>query len=262
MATAPASEPTTILSLVDMGVSPSTAQSRRGFVNATTDEDVRYASLSGLMCGGVTSEPPFGRTIHPEVRADARLERRRACVVESGHEHHSAQGASCCDLVVVVAMSATGSLSTAVGRRLQQLRLRAGIPLSRLAKHAGLSAHELRRIEEGVVQASLGTLSDLAGELGASITELVRAARQPLGMPQPHALREARTRLVPRRDHQPMGPEEIARAIVELPDGIDKIEVVVAAAVRYAVEVAGGNKSQASRTLGMQRKALERRLRQ
>jgi len=186
----------------------------------------------------------------------------RAYVVESGHEHHSVPRACPCDLVRVLAMSANGSLSAAVGHRLQQLRLRAGIPLARLAKRVGLSAPELQRIEDGVVQASLGTLSDLAAQLGASITELVRDAKQPAERGQPQGVRETGSRPARPRDARRMGPEEIARAIVELPDGIDKVEVVEAAAVRYAVEVAGGNKSQAARILGMQRQALGRRLRQ
>lgn len=159
-------------------------------------------------------------------------------------------------------MSANGSLSAAVGHRLQQLRLRAGIPLARLAKRARLSAPELQRIEDGVVQASLGTLSDLAAQLGASITELVRDAKQPAERGQPQGVRQTASRPVHPREPRRMGPEEIARAIVELPDGIDKVEVVEAAAVRYAVQVAGGNKSQAARILGMQRQALGRRLRQ
>ena len=38
-------------------------------------------------------------------------------------------------------------------------------------------------------------------------------------------------------------------------DGADKLELVDAAAVRYALEVAGGNKSAAARLLGIDRRA-------
>jgi len=161
----------------------------------------------------------------------------------------------------MLAMTGARSLSAAVGRRLQHLRLSAGIPVARLAKNARLSAFELQRIEDGLVQASIGTLSDLAAELGASVAELVRDAKRAV-VPKAPIARDAPVTKARSKDVTRMGPEQIARAIVELPDGIDKIEVVEAAAVRYAVQVSGGNKSHASRILGMQRQALGRRLRQ
>lgn len=55
------------------------------------------------------------------------------------------------------------------------------------------------------------------------------------------------------------GPEQIGRAIVELPGRADKLRVAEKAAVRYALEVARGNKSAAARLLGVERKAVERR---
>jgi DNA-binding NtrC family response regulator len=109
-----------------------------------------------------------------------------------------------------------------------------------------MPAAALRQIEEGGAQPSLGTLSDLAGQLGTSVPELVRDAKQ--------------ARIAPAVSGTPMGLVQIARAIVELPDGVDKLDAVEAAAVRHAFEVSGGNKSGAARLLGMQRKALERRL--
>jgi transcriptional regulator with XRE-family HTH domain len=139
------------------------------------------------------------------------------------------------------------SISTAVGRLLQQRRLNSGIPLPRLAKRVGLSVSALQRIEEGGTRPSLGTLNDLAGELGASVVELVREVQQ--AQPPP-----ANTQNVLR-----IGPEQIGRAIVELPDGVDKLMVAETAAVRYALGVCKGNKSAAARLLGLQRQALARR---
>jgi transcriptional regulator with XRE-family HTH domain len=190
------------------------------------------------------------------------LQSPRSYVVESVNDVSSIPGASHSDLVPMLAMTGARSLSAAVGRRLQHLRLSAGIPVARLAKNARLSAFELQRIEDGLVQASIGTLSDLAAELGASVAELVRDAKRARVAPKAPAARDAPVTRARSRDVTRMGPEQIARAIVELPDGIDKIEVVEAAAVRYAVQVSGGNKSHASRILGMQRQALGRRLRQ
>jgi transcriptional regulator of acetoin/glycerol metabolism len=56
------------------------------------------------------------------------------------------------------------------------------------------------------------------------------------------------------------GPAEIGRLIVELPDGIDKLDVAENAAVRHALGIAKGNKSAAARLLGLQRQAFARRL--
>jgi transcriptional regulator with XRE-family HTH domain len=141
-----------------------------------------------------------------------------------------------------------GSLSAALGRRLQRLRLDSHIPLAHLAKKVGLSGSALLDIEEGRTQPSIGTLGDIAEQFGVSIAELVREARNTPSDP-------ARLQASPK-----MSAEEIAIAIVELPDGVDKLAVVDAAAVRYAFELAGGNKSRAARLLGLERKAVERRL--
>ena len=80
-------------------------------------------------------------------------------------------------VVSVCAMNA-GSVSAAVGRRMQQLRRHAGLSVERLAKKVGLSASALQRIEEGGAQASVGTLSDIAGHLGTTLAQLVREAAQ------------------------------------------------------------------------------------
>jgi transcriptional regulator with XRE-family HTH domain len=140
----------------------------------------------------------------------------------------------------------TVSLSAAVGRQLQELRIRAGVPLPRLAKRAGLRAHALRGIEEGHVAPSVGALDHIAVQLGASLAGLVRDAKQAARAP-------AESRAMSR-------PAEIGRAIVELPDGVDKLDVVEAAAICHALDVANGNQSAAARLLGLERKAFARRV--
>jgi hypothetical protein len=47
---------------------------------------------------------------------------------------------------------------------------------------------------------------------------------------------------------------------LDLPDGIDKLRIAEAAAVRLALEVCKGNKSAAARLLGAQRQAYQRLL--
>jgi len=139
-----------------------------------------------------------------------------------------------------------GPLSAFVGRRLRELRLRAGITITRLAKRVGLSASVLQRIEDGGAHPSVGTLNDLAGQLGTSVAELVRHARG--------------DQAAPRASRAPSGPAQIGRAILDLPEGTDKLRVAEAAAVSLALEVCKGNKSAAARLLGAQRKAFVRLL--
>jgi transcriptional regulator of acetoin/glycerol metabolism len=104
----------------------------------------------------------------------------------------------------------------------------------------------LRRIEEGHDVPSVGALDQIAVQLGTSLANLVREAKQAAGAPSES---RAMTR-----------PAEIGRLIVELPDGIDKLDVAETAAVRHALDVAKGNKSAAARLLGLQRQAFARRL--
>jgi transcriptional regulator with XRE-family HTH domain len=142
-----------------------------------------------------------------------------------------------------------GSISAAVGRRIQQLRLHAGLSLPRLAKKAGLSASALQRIEEGGAQASVGTLNDIAGHLGTTLAQLVREARDGETAPTENRGSSGSTQIA-----------QVGRAILDLPDGIDKLRVAEAAAVRLALEVCKGNKSAAARLLGAQRQAYQRLL--
>jgi DNA-binding NtrC family response regulator len=93
---------------------------------------------------------------------------------------------------------------------------------------------------------SIGTLSDLARQLGASIAELVREANEA----QPNAPHLQRA----------MSVEQIARAILELPVRGDKMAFVEAAVVRLVLQVSGGNKAGAARLLGIERQALGRRV--
>ena len=138
------------------------------------------------------------------------------------------------------------SLSAAVGRRLKQLRLNAGVSRARIARKARLSATTLQSIEDGLTQPSLGTLSAIAGQLGTSVAEVVREVK--------------RATVATSASDISMVPEQIGRAIVALPDGVDKLEVAEAAAIRCALELAKGNKSAAARLLGAQRQALGRRI--
>jgi transcriptional regulator with XRE-family HTH domain len=127
-------------------------------------------------------------------------------------------------------------ISAAVGRRLRERRVDAGVSLSQLATRVGLAASALRDIEEGRVAPSVGTLARIAGRLGVTLPDLVREAEKP-PPPKPVAV---------------MTVAEIGRAIVELPDGGgDKLAVVEAAAIRHAVEACKGNKSRAAQLLGM-----------
>jgi transcriptional regulator with XRE-family HTH domain len=137
-----------------------------------------------------------------------------------------------------------GPVSAAVGRRIRELRVEVGISPERLAKLAGLTVSALLSIEDGRAQPSLSALGKVVGHLGVSLSQLVREAR---GGP------------VVAYDPVKSTPEQIGRAVVELPDGLDKLRVAEAAAIRHALEVCSGNQSAAARLLGMPRKALIRR---
>jgi DNA-binding NtrC family response regulator len=54
--------------------------------------------------------------------------------------------------------------------------------------------------------------------------------------------------------------EQLAEMILALPEKGSKLEAVQRAVVLHALEVSGGNVSAAARLLGMERKALERKL--
>lgn len=55
-------------------------------------------------------------------------------------------------------------------------------------------------------------------------------------------------------------PDELARKVLELPVEGSKLDVIQRAVVQHAVATTGGNVSAAARLLGMDRKALERKL--
>jgi transcriptional regulator with XRE-family HTH domain len=138
------------------------------------------------------------------------------------------------------------SLSASVGRRLRQLRLDRGVSLPRLARWIGLSASALEAIEEGRTPPSVGTLADLAAKLGASAAAIVREATGAV--------------IAPTASHTAIGSADIGRAVVELPDGVNKLELVEAAAIRYAIQITRGNKSEAARRLGVGRRTIERKI--
>jgi transcriptional regulator with XRE-family HTH domain len=142
-------------------------------------------------------------------------------------------------------MMSDGLVSAAVGRRIRQLRLDAGISPQRLAKQAGLTVSALLSIEAGRTHPSLAALGHVVGHLGVSLSQIVREAQRAPVVAH-HSVKST--------------PEEIGRSVVELPDGLDKLRVAEAAAIRYALEVCKGNQSAAARLLGVQRKALVRRV--
>jgi DNA-binding NtrC family response regulator len=59
---------------------------------------------------------------------------------------------------------------------------------------------------------------------------------------------------------RPASPEEIARAILSLPGGKNRLRVVEQAVVKEALAMTRGNVSAAARLLGLERKAAERRI--
>ena len=138
-------------------------------------------------------------------------------------------------------------LSSSVGHAIQARRERAGLALVRVARESGVSVTDLRAIESGRTQASIGVLDRVAHTLGSTLADVVRGAWQADGAPG--------------RPSSPLGVPEIARAIIELPDDVgSKVDAVTSVAVLRAMEESGDNKSAAARLLGMDRKVLVRRL--
>jgi transcriptional regulator with XRE-family HTH domain len=151
-------------------------------------------------------------------------------------------------------MPVSRALSVAVGRRLRELRLEAGVPLDRLAAQTGLRPRKLVGIEEGTEKPTIATLDRIARGLQVPLVELVTSARTK----RPKAA-------TPQREVQPASGaprslEAIARAITSLPASVgDKLEAVDLAVVEHALAVCGGNRSAAARLLGIERKAVIRR---
>jgi transcriptional regulator with XRE-family HTH domain len=136
------------------------------------------------------------------------------------------------------------SISAAAGQHIRQLRIDSGLSISKLARMAGIQASALDRIEQGQARPSIALLDGLARELDTTIVEIMRSARRP-----PKAV-DARKEL-----------DEIARRISELPESVgDKLRAAVGATVKHALHVCAGNQSAAARLLGMERKALTRRV--
>lgn len=65
------------------------------------------------------------------------------------------------------------SLSTAIGVRVREHRLRRGWTLDHLAKTSALSRRMLVNVEQGAANPSVGTLLKLSGALGVGLPELV-----------------------------------------------------------------------------------------
>jgi transcriptional regulator with XRE-family HTH domain len=145
------------------------------------------------------------------------------------------------------------TMSAAVGRRLRDLRIAAGVPLDRLALQVGMEREVLFAIEEGSQRRPpIEMLDRVARRLKVSIVELVRAAKteQPsLEVPPPGGVHL-----------ESAGIDDIARAVAALPRHVgDKLEAVELAVVKHAMATSGNNRSAAARLLGIDRKALIRR---
>ena len=137
------------------------------------------------------------------------------------------------------------SISATAGGRIQQLRVEQGLSLRRLARLAGVLVSALERIEQGQARPSIALLDDIARALETSVLELMKGAQTP-------RKKAIDTKAV---------LERIAREIVELPEALgDKLEAAEGAAVRRAMHVCAGNQSAAARLLGLERKALVRRV--
>lgn len=147
--------------------------------------------------------------------------------------------------VRIVCIRMKRSISAAAGGRIHQLRVERGLSLSRLARMAGIQVSALERIEQGNARPSIALLDAIARELDTTIVELMKQARE-----KPRKPVDARATL-----------ERLGREIAELPEGVgDKIEAAEAATVKYAMHVCAGNQSAAARLLGLERKALVRRV--
>lgn len=147
---------------------------------------------------------------------------------------------ACIDSAMI---SGVGALPTSasIGRALRARRERESLSLARVARECGLTATELDDIESGRARPSIAVFDRIAHAVGSTLADLVVVASE---------APEAR-----------LGLDDIARAIVELPNEVGpKIDVVEAATVLFALSVCNENQSAAARLLGMDRKAFVRRL--
>lgn len=64
-----------------------------------------------------------------------------------------------------------------VGRRVAELRARAGLTQERLAERLGLSVKYIQRVEGGGENLTVRSLARIAGLLGVAVTELFRKPR-------------------------------------------------------------------------------------
>jgi transcriptional regulator with XRE-family HTH domain len=134
--------------------------------------------------------------------------------------------------------------SAFVGRALKERRLQRKLALGDVARRAGLRASEVAAIELGTGAPSVAHLQQLARVLGLSLAGLARDA-SPGRSPGP----------------PPLGLDDIARAIVELPEGLgSKVDAAIGAAAQHALDVSAGNQSAAARVLCMDRKKFLRKL--
>ncbi|MGY2049748.1 helix-turn-helix domain-containing protein [Methylobacterium sp. JK268] len=119
------------------------------------------------------------------------------------------------------------SLDTvAMGSRVRDLRLRAGLSTSELALRAGLSAGVISQIERGLGNPSLKTLERLRVALGVSLMMLIEGASSRGADPAFVRRREA-------RPHLTVGPLAIDKAILS-PPGTEGLRLLLVTMPRGA----------------------------
>ena len=137
-------------------------------------------------------------------------------------------------------------VSAAIGGLIHELRTEKGLSLQRLAKMAGIQSTALARIEQGLAEPSIRILDELARQFDMSVIQLMTLAQKK----KPAKKVDSAAVLT-----------RIGREIAELPESLgDKIDAAEAATVKHAMHVCAGNQSAAARLLGLERKALVRRL--
>jgi transcriptional regulator with XRE-family HTH domain len=168
-------------------------------------------------------------------------------------------------------------LRRAIGERIQQLRMEAGLSVAKLAGDSSIgTAAAMARVERGDVAAPVEALDSLAVALRVPLLALFTFPAQDFFQELVDKLRHIRfgelqgmlamvgNRARP-REARPGRTEipsldDLARWILALPGRGSKLEVVQRAVLLHALEISEGNVSAAARLLGINRKAFERRL--
>jgi transcriptional regulator with XRE-family HTH domain len=168
-------------------------------------------------------------------------------------------------------------LRRAIGERIQQLRVEAGLTVAKLAGESTIgSTAAMAKLERGDGTAPIEAFDSLAVALRVPLLALFTFPAQDFFQELVDKLRHIRfgelqsmlalvgNRARPRDDRGARTDmpslDELARWILQLPGRGSKLEVVQRAVLLHALEVSEGNVSAAARLLGINRKAFERRL--